>query len=139
MSQTVEPKGDKLMLDKIDVKFKFQGNRKYFEDDDQPRNCYVVTISYKDKHCSFTYGDSIADTEAGLKPKKNDILELIIGDFFLTKENYPTYNDFAPEFGYNSDSIKGLRIYEKVIKQSDKLHKVFDEQDIINLREVLDL
>jgi len=138
MQETVESSKNGWISKQIKVTFAFEGCRRYFDDDKESRNCYIVTVSYNGKKTSFTYGDSIADTQAGLKPKKNDILEIITSDFFYTKEYYPNYEDFAGEFGYNEDSIKGLSIYEKCLKQGEKLHNVFSKDDVEKLREELD-
>ena len=134
MSQTVEP----TMIDNIDVNFKFQALRPYFDENDEPRNVYVVTVSYKDKTAKFIYGDSIADTHDNRKPKKVDVLEIITSDFFYTKEYYPVFGDFASEMGLNVDSIKDLETYKKCLVQGDKLRQVFTENDIKKLREELD-
>ncbi len=134
MSQTVEPS----MIDNIDVNFKFQALRSYFDEDDEPRNVYVVTVSYKDKSAKFTYGDSIANTNDNLKPKKVNVLEIITSDFFYTKEYYPDFGDFVKEMGLNEDSIKDLETYKKCLVQGDKLHQVFTDDDIKKLREELD-
>jgi hypothetical protein len=134
MSQTVEPS----MIDNIDVNFKFQALRSYFDEADEPRNVYVVTVSYKDKSAKFTYGDSIANTNDNLKPKKVNVLEIITSDFFYTKEYYPDFGDFVKEMGLNEDSIKDLETYKKCLVQGDKLHQVFTDDDIKKLREELD-
>ncbi len=125
--------------DEIKIAFKFDGCRKYFPEDKEPRNCYNVSVKYNGKQASFPYGDSIADTLDGNEPKPRDILEIITDDFYLTKYNYPNYEDFAGEFGYNSDSIKGLKTYDKCLEQGSKLHKLFNEKDIKSLRRELDL
>ncbi len=141
MQETIaskRPERNGWISSKIKVNFVLQGKRLYFDDDKEERNVYIVTVSYKGKKAQFTYGDSIADTIDRLKPKKRDILEVITSDFFYTKEYYPHYEDFAREFGYNEDSIKGLAIYEKCLKQGEKLHKVFTEDDIRKLAEELD-
>jgi len=134
MSQTVESS----MIDNIDVNFKFQALRSYFDEDDEPRNVYVVTVSYKDKSAKFTYGDSIANTNDNLKPKKVNVLEIITSDFFYTKEYYPDFGDFVKEMGLNEDSIKDLETYKKCLVQGDKLHQVFTDDNIKKLREELD-
>lgn len=135
MQTTVEPAKDEWISSKIKVSFVLQGRRAYFEDDKEERNCYAVTVSYKGNNAKFTYGDSLADSDAGLKPKKRDILEIITSDFFYTKDYYPSYDDFAQEFGYDEDSRKGYRIYERCLEQGDKLHSVFSESDIRKLSE----
>lgn len=135
MQETVESSRSGFISNKIKVVFAFKGMALYFDDDEEPRNCYLVTVSYNGKSAKFTYGDSIADTIAGNKPKKRDILEIITSDFYYTKDNYPTYEDFAEEFGYGYDSIKGYKIYEKCLVQGEKLHNVFSVVDITKLSE----
>ena len=124
--------------DRIKVTFKPDGTKRYFEDDKEPRNCYIVTVKYNAKQCSFTFGDSIANTLDGIEPKPIDIYDILVSDYNYTKENYPEYVDFAQELGYDEDSIKGLRIYERCLEQANKLHKVFTKQDIERLSEEID-
>jgi len=124
--------------DKIEISFKYDGLRKYFDDDKEERNCYIVTVKYNGKQTSFNYGDSLVDTIEGNEPKASDILYVITSDYFFTKDNYPTYKDFAEELGYDTDSIKGLKSYERCLQQGTKLHKVFTEEDVKKLQEELD-
>jgi len=134
MQKTVET-GKTGISDEIDVSFVEQGSRLYFADDKDERMVYVVTVSYKGKSAKFTYGTSLADSYDHIKPKKSYILETIVSDFYYTKDYYPTYEDFAKEFGYDEDSIKGLGIYKKCLIQGEKIHRVFSEDDIKILSE----
>lgn len=68
-----------------------------------------------------------------------DKKETITSDYYYTKENYPTYKDFASEFGYGEDSIKGLKIYKLCLVQGGKLHKLFTDKDIEDVRKELEL
>jgi len=47
--------------------------------------------------------------------------------------------DFASEFGYEEDSRKGEKIYERSLKQGEKLHSIFNDQDIEKIREALEI
>lgn len=134
MQETV----DNNIKDRIKITFKPDGYRKYFDDDKEERNCYIVTVKFDGKQCSFAYGDSIADTMDNKKPIASDIYDSIIDDFNWTKEEYPEYVDFAKELGYGEDSIKGLETYERCLEQGKKLHNVFNVADIEKLREELD-
>lgn len=129
----------KRIKNEIKVVLKDDGLRPYFDDDKESRQCYIVTVKYKGKSCSYCFGDSIANTESGEKPDIDGILEIMSSDYYYTKEQYPDYEDFANEFGYEVDSRKGEKIYDKCIKLGEKLHKIFSDSDIEILREELDL
>jgi len=136
------------IIDTIKISFKDQGYKPYFDDDEtkgEARNVYRVSVSYNNKRTSFTFGDSIAHTEDGKDPSsepknyKNSILEIITSDYYYTKDTYPDYQDFAREFGYGEDSIKGLKVYNRCLKGAEKLHKVFSDSDIEMIREDLEI
>ena len=97
----------------------------------------------------FTYGDSIANSTEGKSPcsiscrwildyqeYKNDILDCITRDYYSECENF---DDFCAEFGYDSDSRKSYKTYKAVKRQSEKLHKVFTDADIDQLRSELEV
>jgi hypothetical protein len=136
------------ILDKIKVFFKDDGYGAYFDDDEEKgeaRNKYKVTVEYNGKRTTFPFGDSIHNTQEGKTPEsdpvdyKNSILEFLTSDYYYTKENYPSYKEFASEFGYDEDSRKGEKIYSRSLKQGEKLHKIFNDSDIQKIREALDL
>jgi len=125
------------IVDSIDIKFKFIANKPYFDGDDDYRDVYRVTVKRNGESISFTYGDSIANSEAGIKPTKDDLLETLTSDYYYTTEYYPTFEDFADEFGYESDSRKAHSIYKKALKNGNDLHKLFNDEDIEKLRNEL--
>jgi hypothetical protein len=125
------------IFDKIKVHFRFVKEDLYFPDDTESRNIYQVTISYNGKKTSFRFGDSIKNTWDGIRlddeKDKAGILETITSDYFVTKENYPTIEDFKAEFGYEDNKI-ARRIYKACIVQSEKLHKLFNDDEIELIR-----
>lgn len=139
------------LVDRIKISFKDDGYGPYFTDDaekGEARNKYKVTVENNGKKFTFSFGDSIANTENGETPfnsqeefekYKRDILELITADYFMDENNYPTYNDFAQEFGYGEDSRKGEKIYHLAMKNAEGLHRVFTEEEIAEIREELEL
>jgi len=133
------------IIDKIDIHYKFIEQDFYFDDDKETRNIYKITISFDGKKTSFKFGDSLDDTHKGKMlgdnqtEDKASILETIDSDYSNTKENYPTYKDFASEFGYDEDSIKGLKIYKTCLKQAEKLNKLFNEDQMEQISKELGL
>lgn len=63
------------------------------------------------------------------------VLSCVRSDYFITSDNYPTFEDFASEFGYDEDSRKAERTYIRCVRHGDKLHKVFSEEVIETLPE----
>lgn len=64
-----------------------------------------------------------------------DVLYSIRSDFWITKESYPTYEDFAQAYGYDEDSRSCEKLYRRVVNHAEKLHKVFSEEVIESLPE----
>jgi len=133
------------ICDQIKITFTDDGYGPYFDEDKDSRNIYRIHVNFKGKKTSFRFGDSIANTEDSKTPEsdpkeyKLGMLETIVNDYTLTPEYYPTYHDFSSEFGYDEDSIKGLKAYKRCMKQGEKLHKLFNDADIEKIREELDL
>ena len=129
---------------RITVRFVDDGYRPYFNPSDESRQVYKVYVSFNGKKTMFTYGDSIANWIHGKNPDnnleqykeyKNDILDCITSDYYSECENF---DDFCSEFGYDSDSRKAYKTYKAVQRQSEKLHKVFSDADIDQLRSELE-
>lgn len=54
------------------------------------------------------------------------ILSCIRSDFFID----PIFEDFCFSFGYDSDSRKAFSLWQSCLKQSQKLHSIFTEEEI---------
>ena len=105
----------------------------YIKGDTEVRNIYRVTITKDKKRISFSFGDSIANTQEGRKLDNYSILACCKLDYYSAKEYYPTFEDFANSFGYDIEDKKNQKIYKECIKQADKLHKIFTLEDIEKL------
>ena len=141
--KTTQPQMEKVS-DKIQVRFVDDGFRPYFDSSEESRQVYKVYISYNGKKTMFTFGDSIANSYDGKNPEnneeeyqeyKNTILDCVTMDYHSECENF---DDFCAEFGYESDSRKAYKTYKAVKRQSAKLHRVFTEADIEQLRSELE-
>lgn len=130
------------IIEQIKVSFRYLTTNRYFADDKESRNIYRVTITYANNRTSFKFGDSLNNTQMGKmldsKADKNMILECVCSDYYYTEEYYPNYEEFSKEFGYNEDSIKGLKIYKNCLKQAAKLRRVFNEEAIEQIRKELE-
>ena len=122
----------KTISNEIKIRFVDDGFRPYFEDDKEPRQIYRVFISYNGKKTSFTFGDSLQNGYDGKTPESNPeeyrqtILDCLVSDSY-TPENF---NEFCSEYGYNEDSRKAFKTYKRVIKQAEKINKVFSTEDL---------
>jgi hypothetical protein len=116
----------KKLVNQLVVTTKLIGYDKYFEEDKDARNIYRVTIKRNNKQISFRFGDSINNTNMGYEPDLYSILSCVSSEFDVPE----SFADFCDEFGYDIDSIKHLRNHKAALKQSEKLHKLFDEEEI---------
>ena len=106
---------------------------RYFPDDRESRDIYRITITNNGTRISFRYGDSLKNTGSGTTPTDDDILSCVKMDYHNTAEQYPTFADFCDELGYDNDSISSEKIYKNCLKQAEKLHKVFTDEEIENM------
>jgi hypothetical protein len=121
-----------LLKSDTTLKIEFLKNGKYFDDDKDKRNIYQCILSKNGEVYSFTFGDSINNTQKGIKPSVYDILACV------EKYQYDNFKDFCNAFGYDEDSRKAYKIYEAVKEQGENIISLFGEDDTINdLREIV--
>lgn len=120
----------------IEIIKTFVGTKKYFPEDTQPRDVYEIIIKRGDKHFSFSYGDSIVNTESHAiqafrkKPSDYDILSVL--------EKYEPEEDidsFANSLGIEKPS-EAIRIHEAVKKIWRDVSGMFCEKELEALREI---
>ena len=106
---------------------------KYFPDDKEARNIYQVTITNRGKRASFRFGDSINNTRERKQLDDYSVLACVKSEYTCSKEQYPTFEDFADSFGYDRDSRQAEKIYKRCLKQAERLHRVFTQEEIEKL------
>lgn len=94
-------------------------------------DAYRITLTYKGKKCSFTFHDNYRNAST-----KEEIIESLLLDADAYN-NARNFEDFCFEFGYNSDSIKALKVYNACKKQADKLSRLFTNAEVEQLRNEL--
>lgn len=48
-----------------------------------------------------------------------------------------SFNSWCFEYGYNNDSVKAFKIYQACCETAEKLRKVFNGQQIVEMRDIL--
>ena len=146
-----------LLLAKLDISVKFTGIKDHFNDGKE-RLTGQFKIKRDNREIIFDYGFSLYDTEIfnptysknyTYKGKRfnsgNELLPIIYRDkqeffnsllhdcLYSCKSDYYIsidFEEFCSEFGYNPDSIKDKKIWERCLKQSHKLQKIFSDNEI---------
>lgn len=106
---------------------------KYFPGDKEIRNIYRVTIANRGQRISFKFGDSIANTQEHKALDDYSILACVKSDYYTDEKRFPTFKDFADEFGYDRDSREAEKTYKRCLKQAEKLHRVFTPEEVEKL------
>lgn len=119
-------------LSKIGVKMtaKFIKHGKHFEDDQQYRDIYRLTLSRDQERLSVRFGQSIVGSEAKEIPTAYDLLTC------LTKSDPGTFEDFCNEYGYDNDSRKAEKIYRAVVQEWEKVNRFFTSEEIEELQDI---
>src|SRR4030043_1930026 len=140
----------------VNVSYRWEGIRKYFDEDEEERQCIVVKIEKNGREIQFNFGMSIRNTEAlqgitykgmqriyvdsifeksstikkEVKRIKIDLLYSILAcvsaEFFIPF----AFSDFCAEFGYDEDSCKAEKLFIACGEQSAKLRRIFSEEEI---------
>jgi len=141
---------------KLDIKFLRKG--KHFQDDQEERDIYVVTLSRGSRRYEFNFGQSLVNSEhwkdkatgktstdeAWVKrawgygaihkkrqePTPYDILTC------LTKYNPGTFEDFCDDFGYDKDSRRAFKTYEAVRDEFLHIQAMFSDYELEVLSEI---
>lgn len=137
------------------------GHFKYFPNDTQTRDVYDVTLENGKHSYTFRFGQSIQNSEwanyndrevltmaypfkrnwttydlnkarSGHKGKKPTAYDILASLFTFDG----LFDDFCADFGYDEDSRIAFSIYQDVLKQSQKLHRLFTDEELEQLAEI---
>jgi hypothetical protein len=122
----------------IEINFKFLGlSVPRWENEKQSyHNHYYVTI--KRKGIAFTlefnFYDSIANTEKPhrITPSAYDILSTVSAESYV----YSDFKEFASEYGYDEDSRKAYKTWEKCLEFANDINAFFTTEELEELREI---
>lgn len=94
---------------------------------------YYCKLRRKNKTYSFPFFDSVANYREDKRPTKYDVLACLD-----TYDYIQGLEDFAREFGYDlyEDYEATEKIYKACMKQSEKLHGLFTDEELEMLFEI---
>lgn len=116
-----------MKLEELKLKSKMVASGVSFPDDKSStlHNQFRVTIQRGQTAISFYYYDNMVNFEAGketLTPEDNLFaLRSFLGDCQAGEQEF---KDFCGDFGYSTDSIKALRIWNLCVKAKLKILKL---------------
>lgn len=94
-------------------------------------DAYRVTLTYKGNRCSFVFHDNFRNEST-----KKDFIYCLVLDA-QAYDNARDFYDFATEFGYDyTRDSEARKAYRACEKQSDRLHRLFNQQEIDILSEI---
>lgn len=120
------PKKLKIILNSCVFQYIDTGIKKYFPEDKEERRTLRITIKRGKEFISFSFGMSLKETEENTPPDLYSIIACMGSDYHCPA----TFPEFCAEYDYNVDSIKDFKLFQGVLKQAEKLHKIFTEEEI---------
>lgn len=112
------------------LKVNFLKHDKYFDDDEEARDIYEITLSRQKRSFVFTFGQSIIKTEEKKKPTAYDIFAC------LTKYDPGNFENFCADYGYDTDSRKAEKTYNAVVNEYNNLKMLYNDKELELLAEI---
>jgi hypothetical protein len=103
----------------------------YFDEDKETRDIYRITLKNKKHRFSFTFGQSIVNSNYGNTPPSE--YDVLAG---LQKYEVGTFDDFCGNFGYDTDSRKAYKTYKAVMREWKNVEKLFTAEELEQLQEI---
>jgi hypothetical protein len=150
-----KPEVLKAIMEEMKVSFKIIKVGPFFDDDKEDRVQLMVTVARGNNTIKFPFGMSIRDTEiltwkphqeihTGYSKVPMTALEInrerlrikqgLLYSLLTTmrSEYYcPTpFEEFCSEYGYDSDSRKAEKLYQRCLEMSAELHKILNDEDV---------
>lgn len=76
------------------------------------------------------------DTGKPINPDYIDVLALLVWEYKYNVINFPTYEQWAPEAGYDIDSRRGEKLYQQCLTNALKMRAGLGEDRMAVLREM---
>lgn len=83
-----------------------------------------VTFSFQKRRMTVPYSMGSAHTQP---PTAKEVLDCLADDS-AGLENRASFEEWREDYGYDTDSRKAERIYNTVVKQSERLHKLLGDE-----------
>lgn len=128
-------------LTSLPIKIEYVGK---VQDKEWPHFLYNVTITHKNGFFTLPYKCGLGHVikcRRGILPDKpkaptnKDVVYSLLMDSSAADENFA---DWCDNYGYDSDSIKALGIYNECCKTAVNLRKTFTSTQLAEMREELE-
>lgn len=105
--------------------------KKFFRDDEEPRNVWTIELKRGRKKWQLLFGDSLINTERKDKPDIYDVIST------LNKFKPKTYKMWCKEhaFDYKDENVK--KDYEAVWSEYEKCKDFFGEENLKKLQKII--
>lgn len=119
------------------------GHRVYPKNSRVPRLSFEAKASIKRHREALNAGtgkpfkllDTVESSYLVVCPTAASVLYSLLLDASALEENF---NSWAGNYGYSSDSIEALNIYKSCLEAGEKLHKIFNREQIEKLQLLLE-
>lgn len=115
---------DFMTATKTGIVTSFKDHALYFPADKQERDIYKVTMTTPKGQYTFTFGQSINDSDQNTPPSAYSIF------CAMTKYDPGTFEDFCGDFGYDTDSRSAERTYNSVCKEYEAMSRLFTPEQL---------
>lgn len=116
----------------VTMTFEQADSNPYISDMPSGSNHYKVTIKKNGKQFTTYYSQGPAIYHG---PEIEDVLNCLALDS-LSFENARDFEDFANEFGYDTDSRRAEKIYRACEKTSKSMHRLFSDYQLEELYQI---
>lgn len=123
-----------LKKEKIGYTKSYTGHKAHFIEDTEKRDTYNVTLKQNSKSATFKYGQSIANSEKGIKPKKSETIYALKSDSEFT-ESAGNYKGYLDEFGLEDDK-NSRKTYKGLKSNNEKYNKIFTQNQREQLNKI---
>lgn len=150
ISEYEQQANDFLAKHGITFNASFLEKGKYFLDDKEHRDIYILSLTRNRTTIDFKFGQSIAHS----RPSKDKIADAMRISWSkarklqkqfkvptaydllasITKYSPGSFSNFCSDFGYDEDSIKANNIYKSVVKEWFKVESFFTDEELAELQ-----
>lgn len=108
----------------------FMRHGKYFPGDKESRDIYDITLQRGEKSYTFSFGQSMVNSEECIEPTPYDVLAC------LTKYDPGSFSWFCDDFGYSEDSDQAYETYKAVKKEYKELSNLYSSEELDLMGEI---
>jgi hypothetical protein len=98
--------------------YRDNGAPSYVDDNMRGMDWWNVTLQFEGRQVTIPFG--MGSGHHGAEPTAHDVLSAVLSDA-SSAENNPSFEDWAGEYGYDTDSRSAEGTYRQVMAQTEKL------------------